>query len=168
MLEETPGMPRPLQLVVDPLKHLLQRSGVVTHPRIAGGTAAGAALTGLAVWLWLRSRRPSADELERRRRDFLTTFGRLTDGSLTDSLTLAGEDSDAPTPEVLLYRYRIAGVTYDCAQDVSMLPTRTAGYRLDQPVQVRYDRRNPGNSIIASEGWSGLRLRDPSADEQPR
>ena len=63
-----------------------------------------------------------------------------------------------PAPDLLLFRYRIAGVTYDCGQDVTMLAEQTAGYRLDQPVQVRYDPRNPGNSIIVSEEWSGLRM----------
>jgi hypothetical protein len=27
---------------------------------------------------------------------------------------------------------------------------------LDQPLQVRYDPRNPGNSVVVAESWSGL------------
>jgi hypothetical protein len=57
---------------------------------------------------------------------------------------------------VLIYSYRLAGVTYDCAQDVSKLPERVTGWRLDQPLQVRYDPRNPGNSVVVAETWSGL------------
>jgi len=29
--------------------------------------------------------------------------------------------------------------------------------RLGLPTSVRYDTQNPGNSIVVSEGWMGLR-----------
>ena len=141
------------------LSRLFQQSRIPTHPRIGAGVAAGIAAAGCSVWLYIRSRRPSAIELERRRREYLTLHGRITDGSIVDARSHDGTDSTSPTPDVLLFRYRIAGVTYDCAQDVSLLPECTAGYRIDQPVQVRYDPRNPGNSIIVSEDWSGLRMK---------
>jgi hypothetical protein len=125
-------------------------------PRIAGGIAAGAVAAAVAAWIVVRMRRPSTEELERRRRDHLATAGRITDGVLIDARTLGGEESSSPTPEVLIYSYRLAGVTYDCAQDVSTLPERVLGWRLDQPLQVRYDPRNPGNSLVVAETWSGL------------
>jgi len=128
------------------------------NPRLIAGVAAGTAAVGLAALLAVRRRRPSPDELERRRREQLTLSGRITDGSIVDARSHDGEESISVSPDLLLYRYRIAGVTYDCAQDVSQLPTHTAGFRIDQPVQVRYDPRNPGNSIIVSETWSGLRM----------
>jgi hypothetical protein len=106
--------------------------------------------------MYVRSRRPSAEEMERRRRDHLATMGRITDGVLIDARTLGGEETTEVSPEVLIYSYRLAGVTYDCAQDVSKLPERVAGWRLDQPLQVRYDPRNPGNSVVVAESWSGL------------
>ena len=140
------------------LSHLLQQTRIPAHPRIAAGVAAGIAAAGITTWLYVRSRRPSAIELERRRREHLTLNGRITDGSIVDARSHDGTESISPTPDLLLFRYRIAGVTYDCAQDVSLLPECTAGYRIDQPVQVRYDPRNPGNSIIVSEAWSGLRM----------
>ena len=140
------------------LSHLLQQTRIPAHPRIAAGVAAAIAAAGIAAWLYIRSRRPSAIELERRRREHLTLNGRITDGSIVDARSHDGTESTSPTPDLLLYRYRIAGVTYDCAQDVSLLPECTAGYRIDQPVQVRYDPRTPGNSIIVSEAWSGLRM----------
>jgi hypothetical protein len=140
------------------LSRLIQQTRIPTHPRTAAGVAAGAATAAVVTWLVIRSRRPSATELERRRREYLTTQGRITDGSIVDARSFDGEESISPTPDILLYRYRIAGVTYDCGQDVSVLPECTAGYRIDQPVQVRYDPRNPGNSIIVSEDWSGLRM----------
>jgi hypothetical protein len=143
----------------DRLQQLVERSGILAHPRIAGGIAAGIAAGAVIAWLIVRSRRPSAAELERRRRERLAVAGRITDGSIVDARTLDGEESTSATPELLLYRYRIAGVTYDCGQDVSSIPDCTAGFRIDQPVQVKYDPRNPGNSIIVSENWSGLRMR---------
>jgi hypothetical protein len=126
------------------------------NPRLAGGVAAGIAVAGTAAWMYVRSRRPSAEEMERRRRDNLATMGRITDGVLIDARTLGGEETTEVSPEVLIYSYRLAGVTYDCAQDVSKLPERVTGWRLDQPLQVRYDPRNPGNSVVVAESWSGL------------
>jgi hypothetical protein len=141
------------------LSRLLQQSRIPAHPRIASGVAVGLAAVGCGAWLYVRSRRPSAVEMERRRREHLTLNGRISDGSIVDARSLDGEESTSTTPDMLLYRYRIAGVTYDCAQDVSLLPECTAGFRIDQPVQVRYDPRNPGNSIVVSENWSGLRMK---------
>lgn len=126
------------------------------NPRTAGGIAGGFLLVGGMAWWYIRSHRPSAEELERRRRDELSATGRITDGFIVDARTLSGDESTSPTPEVLVYSYRLAGVTYNCAQDVSLLPERVRGYRLDQSVQVRYDPHNPGNSLLVSESWSGL------------
>jgi hypothetical protein len=125
-------------------------------PRLAGGIAAGIAVASTVVWLLLRLRRPSAEEMERLRRGELAAAGRITDGVLIDARTLDGHESNSMEPEVLIYSYRLAGVTYDCAQDVSTLPDRVRGWKLDQPLQVRYDPRNPGNSVVVAETWSGL------------
>lgn len=146
-------------LISSPVRPSIQHMAHLLHginPRLAGGVAAGAAVAGTAVWMYVRSRRPTAEELERRRRDRLATMGRITDGVLIDARTLAGEETTESSPEVLIYSYRLAGVTYDCAQDVSKLPDRVTGWRLDQPLQVRYDPRNPGNSVVVAESWSGL------------
>jgi hypothetical protein len=126
------------------------------NPRMAGGITAGITVAAAAAWFYVRSRRPTVEELERRRRDKLATAGRITDGVLIDARTLGGEETTEVSPEVLIYSYRLAGVTYDCAQDVSKLPERVTGWRLDQPLQVRYDPRNPGNSVVVAESWSGL------------
>jgi hypothetical protein len=129
---------------------------ILHHPRITGAIAIAIILLTAGIWRWIVSRRPSAEELERRRRVHLSTQGRITDGFILDAISLDGEESLDPTPQVLVYSYRIAGVTYNCAQDVSMLPELVRGYRLDQPISVRYDSRHPGNSILVSETWSGL------------
>lgn len=140
---------------VIPAWHTVARAAL-QHPRISVGIATGLILLTVGVWWLVVSRRPSAEELERRRREHLALHGRITDGHILDARTLAGEDSLDPAPEVLVYSYRIAGVTYNCAQDVSMLPDQVRGFRLDQPISLRYDPRHPGNSILVSETWSGL------------
>ncbi len=71
-------------------------------------------------------------------------------------------EAHTDTPAVLLYRYQIAGVTYECAQDVSPLPNLVRQLRVDLPIQVRFDPRNPGNSIVVAEAWNGLRFQHPS------
>ncbi len=129
---------------------------VLYHPWITATVFAVALLATAGIWWFIRSRRPSAEELERRRREYLTLQGRITDGHILDARTLAGEETTEPTPEVLVYSYRLAGVVYNCAQDVSMLSEQVRNYRIDQPINVRYDPRHPGNSILVSETWSGL------------
>jgi hypothetical protein len=118
--------------------------------------ALGIVVLTVIVGFIVHALRPSPEEVERRRRERLATTGRITDGVIVDARTLSGEDSVSPTPEVLVYSYRLAGVTYNCAQDVSRLPEQVRGFRIDQPVQVRYDQRNPGNSVLVSESWTGL------------
>jgi hypothetical protein len=130
-------------------------------------TAAAISVTTYA----LTRRKPSAEELERERRELLARTGRITDGTIMDTMiadvrkpALDLEDDPEPvrqgpmTPEMIVYVYRIAGVTYECAQDVTMLPELVYGVRTDLPIQVRYAPQNPANSIVVAETWSGLRL----------
>jgi len=143
------------------VKPLLQNALQLFHdrdPRLLAGLAAVVGLLVVGGWLYMLSRRPTAFEIERRRREELAEKGRITDGVILDARTLTNQDSISPTPEVLVYSYSLAGLTYNCAQDVSSLPERVQGFRIDQAVQVRYDPRNPGNSILVSESWTGLWL----------
>ena len=61
--------------------------------------------------------------------------------------------------QLILYKYEIAGVVYECSQDVTMLRHLVDIYncRLGFPASVRYDPHNPTNSLIVAETWSGLR-----------
>lgn len=138
-----------------------------TLTAIGAGTAAA---IGLAIYLFTR-KRPTAEELERERRDQIALTGRITDGTIMDTMVsetgrptptspdVAAESEEAvPTPSIIVYNYRIAGVTYECAQDVTTLANYVRGVRSDLPIQVRYAPHNPGNSIIVADSWSGLRL----------
>jgi hypothetical protein len=125
---------------------------------------------GIAAYVMTR-RKPTAEELERARRELLARSGRITDGTIMDTMITEARtaaigipeastqiDNLAATPQIIVYNYRIAGVTYECAQDVTTLAEYVHGIRTDLPVQVRYLPQNPANSIIVAESWSGLRL----------
>ena len=125
-------------------------------PRNVAAIAIGTAAVAGIAWYALRRPRQNAEEIERERRELLATIGRITDGTITDApLAQDGENSE---PLVIVYNYRIAGVSYECAQDVTSLAEHVRDVRADLPIQVRYDMHNPGNSIVVSESWSGLRL----------
>ena len=137
-----------------PFDRMFVPSQVVRHWLIVGSAAAGAACAvTLAVLTFLRHRRPTAEQLEERRRRRLAEQGRIVDGVLTDAEPAENE------ARTIIYTYRIAGVTYECSQDVSMLGDRVKNLRLDYPVQVRYSRDNPADSIVVSETWNGLWFR---------
>lgn len=136
---------------------------VVRHWFVVGTTALGGiCVVALAVVGFIVSRRPTAEQLEERRRKRLATVGRIVDGSLIDA-----EPAEA-APQVILYRYRIAGVTYECSQNVSTLAPMVENLRLDYPVQVRYSRDNPADSIVVAETWNGLWGQVKTVDDSER
>ncbi len=112
--------------------------------------AATAAVLSAALWTtwYVLSRRLTPAQLEERRRLQLAAHGRIVDGILLD----AQPTQQAPT--IILYTYRVAGVTYECAQNIAPLPPRP--FHLDAPIQVRYSPANPANSIVLAETWNGL------------
>ena len=123
---------------------------------IAAGAVVVAGLGIAGAWLLLR-KRPSAQELELTRRQALTQFGRLVDGTLLDVCEIPSEDGRQLT--MLLYGYRMGGVDYECTQDVTdmLAMIDISDIRAGFPCSVRYQPGNPQNSIVFSEKWSGLR-----------
>jgi hypothetical protein len=124
------------------------------YPVLAFG--ATAAIVGYAL-LSRRNKKP-AEQLERERRTQLTLGGRIIDGNVIDVLEL--EESESGRPMILLiYKYDVAGVTYEASQDVTHLRQFIDLYscRLGLPASVKYDPHNPGDSAVISETWSGLR-----------
>ena len=125
-------------------------------PGQVGAVAFGvAAAVGVGLYTYLH-RSPDPEEIERLRRHFLATEGRITDATLIDT-TLTQPDR-LPPSGTLQYQYRVAGVIYESSQDVSALVENLSQLRVDLPIQVRYDPHNPGNSIVAAESWNGLRI----------
>ncbi|HEU4634613.1 MAG TPA: DUF3592 domain-containing protein [Edaphobacter sp.] len=137
-------------------------------PRGAALAAGAVAAVAGVTWYLIRRRRPTPEEIERARRSLLAAQGRITDGSITDA---PSEGDPADAPKLIVYNYRIAGVAYEAAQDVSALSNLVRDIRADLPIQVRYEPHNPANSIVVAEQWSGLRLGphhdDPHTDSNP-
>jgi hypothetical protein len=135
--------------------------------QIVAGITTVAAVAALALWLVLR-RRPSAEEIERARRQFLVQSGRLVDGMLLDVYEVNG--ADGRTLTFLLFSYRIAGVDYECSQEITAMRSviEASEVRAGFPCTVRYQPGNPYNSIVVAEGWTGLRVglpQFPSIDD---
>jgi hypothetical protein len=123
------------------------------YPVILG--AVGALL--LAFGLLAGRRRKTAEDRERERRLRITQHGRITDGNILDvqELDLDGRG----WAQMLIYQYDVAGVTYEASQDITYLRHKVDLHscRLGLATSVKYDTHNPGDSIVVSEGWSGLR-----------
>ena len=114
---------------------------------------------GLAVvsYALLRRKPQTPDQLERKRRVWLSEVGRITDGTVIDVQELTSESQRPAT--MLIYQYDVAGVSYEASQDVTYLRQwiNLHSCRLGVPTSVKYDPHNPGNSMVVSEGWIGLR-----------
>jgi hypothetical protein len=131
---------------------------------IAAGVTAVAGVAAAGLWLALR-KKPTPEELERRRRDFLVKSGRIVDGMLLDVYEVDGEDARKLT--LVLFNYRIGGVDYECSQDITDIadvvdPSRI---QLGLPCSVRYQPGNPQNSVVVAEHWTGLRAGIPILPE---
>jgi hypothetical protein len=110
----------------------------------------------LVAYIFLRRKPKTLDDIERERRAWLEKVGRITDGTVID----VQEHMTERRPAILLvYQYDIAGVAYECSQDVTYLRPmiNLHSCRLGLPTSVRYDPQNPGNSMVVSENWMGLR-----------
>lgn len=113
---------------------------------LAGGVAA-VALGAWGVHRYIKGR-PSAAELERRRRTALHARGKMGDANVLEY-----------QEHMAVYSYAIGGVEYMASQDLSDLITQLPDDRWTTigPASIKYDPRNPANSIVLSEDWSGLR-----------
>jgi hypothetical protein len=112
--------------------------------------ALGAILVALAGALGYRAwkvSRISPEEIERRRR-----VGLVAQGKTGDALLVEYRDG------FIFYSYDVRGVEYTASQDVTLLRDHLTGDLSEMgPVLVKYDARNPANSIVVAEEWSGLR-----------
>jgi len=111
----------------------------------------------LVAYLFLRRKPKSSDDLERERRAWLDRVGRITDGTVIEVNEVPRDGNRSST--LLVFQYDVAGVSYEASQDVTYLRhfINLHSCRLGLPTSVRYDPQNPGNSIVLSERWMGLR-----------
>lgn len=109
--------------------------------------------TGLLAYLKLLGKKDPA-ELERLRRSWLGRTGRIVAGEITGLIEPEGQN----TALLLVYRYDIAGVTYEVSQDVSTMPAvaSQARHLVGKGISVKYDMRHPSNSVAICEEWSGI------------
>jgi hypothetical protein len=102
----------------------------------------------------LLKRRPTPEEIERRRRLDIYQQGKLGDGEIVDV------DPERP---LITYSYSVAGVGYTVAQEVAALREMLPDDLMSMlgPVSIKFKPHNPANSIVLCEEWSGLRLKRP-------
>jgi hypothetical protein len=114
----------------------------------------GLAFAGFAL---LRRKPRNAEDVEHERRIWLNSVGRITDGTVIDVQEIVTAVNRSAT--MLIYQYDVAGVSYEASQDVTYLRQwiNLHSCRLGLPTSVKYDARNPGNSMVIAEGWMGLR-----------
>jgi hypothetical protein len=106
--------------------------------------AAVGALAGYRAW---KRSRIAPEERERRRRAALMGHGKMSDAALVEI-----------RDDLLFYSYGVRGVEYTASQDVSMLQQyMPPDFSTIDAVSVKYDPKNPANSIVLAEQWSGLR-----------
>jgi len=126
--------------------------------RIYTYTLSGVFVIAAASFLaWLGGRKKTAEQREALRRQRLSAQGRITDGTLLDVQEL--DSGGGHTVQMVMYNYDVAGVQYECSQDVTRLHqfVDLHSCRIGVAASVKYDPHHPGNSIVIAEDWCGLR-----------
>src|SRR5580693_5165251 len=115
---------------------------------LLGGVAL--ALIALGVWIALRMAKTNPERREKRRRLHVHRVGRLGDALIVEA-----------TDSLLYYTYSVHGVEYNASQEIAslrdLLPAEPG--RLVGVANLKYSPRNPANSILLCEEWSGLRVK---------
>jgi hypothetical protein len=119
--------------------------------------AAVLAVLGAVIgYRWWQAGRLSPEERERRRRNLLVERGKMGDATLVEF-----------RDTIVFYSYLVRGVEYTASQDLGLLREHLpAELAIDCAVSLKYDPRNPANSVVLAENWSGLRaakLTEPGA-----
>lgn len=111
------------------------------------------ALIALGVWIALRVVHGSPEKRERKRRLHINRNGRLGDALITEA-----------TETSLYYSYSVHGVEYSASQDIAALRDRLPPElgRLVGLANLKYAPKNPANSILICEEWSGIRASSTS------
>ena len=105
-------------------------------------------MASFAVRMAMKAMQANPEKRERKRRLELHQHGRLGDALITEA-----------SETMLYYAYSVGGVQYEASQDVSglrdLLPPEPE--RLIGPASLKYSSRNPADSMLICEEWSGLR-----------
>jgi hypothetical protein len=126
--------------------------GLITHytavELILIALAAVLVLAMLRVgYLAWQNSRVTPEERERRRCAHLVATGKITDAMLVEI-----------RENLVFYSYLVRGVEYTASQDLARFTGEAAvDFSGVSALSVKYDPRNPANSIVVAEEWSGLR-----------
>src|SRR5215831_381444 len=102
------------------------------------------AIIGYRAW---RRSRITPEERERRRCAHLLAVGKINDARLVEI-----------RENLVFYSYDVRGVEYTASQDISRFANVMAlDFSGVAAMSVKYDPRNPANSIVVAEEWNGLR-----------
>ena len=102
------------------------------------------AVVGFRHW---KASRVTAEERERRRRAMLAARGKMGDAVLVEI-----------REDLVFFTYSVRGVEYTASQDISKLKEQVPqDLSALLAVGVKYLPKNPANSIVLAEEWSGLR-----------
>lgn len=115
--------------------------------KIVGLALVASVLIAIGAFI-IFQRRNTPERRELKRRFAVNQQGRLGDALLLEA-----------SSESLVYQYDIQGVVYNASQDVQHLSAYLPEQpdRLIGPVNIKYMVRNPANSIVVCEHWSGIR-----------
>jgi hypothetical protein len=111
--------------------------------------AVGAGAVGFGIRVGMRMLKGNPEKRERKRRLELHRHGRLGDALILEA-----------TDALLYYSYSVRGVQYEASQDLNglrhLLPVEPE--RLIGAASLKYATKNPANSMLICEEWSGLRI----------
>ena len=118
------------------------------HVELAALACLAIGLMILAIWIGVRATRRNPEKRERRRRMYVNRHGWLGEALITE---IEGA--------LVYYRYSVQGVQYSASQDIAAvrdkLPENLG--RVVGSANLKYSARNPANSILVCEEWSGLK-----------
>ncbi len=130
----------------------------MTTERVQVAVLCGVAVGLIVLAVWVVARVHSTPEKrERKRRLNVHRQGRLGDAMISEA-----------TDSTLYYFYTVRGVHYTASQDVSTLHKYLPAdpHRLIGVAGLKYSSKNPANSILVCEEWSGLRAPAPVSEEE--
>jgi hypothetical protein len=112
-----------------------------------------AVLIALGVWIALQVKKRSPEKREQRRRLHVNQVGRLGDALITEA-----------TDTLVYYTYSVHGVEYSASQEIASLRELLPGDpgKLVGMAHLKYAPKNPANSILICEEWTGFRKTVPS------
>ena len=116
---------------------------------LMGVLAVVVSVMGYRAW---KASRISPEERERLRRALLVAKGKMGDATVVEY-----------RDTLLFYTYDVRGVEYTASQDMAVLHAYLPHDMsvIVGPISVKYEAKNPANSIVLAEQWSGLRVSQP-------